>query len=67
MLKKIIFTLLTTLVFACNSSKSTVENKKTEVVKEVVKAKEYIKVKAKKANATKNDRGYLIGFADKNS
>ncbi|MBU3010242.1 thioredoxin family protein [Polaribacter vadi] len=67
MLKKIIFIFLTTIIFACNSSKSTVENKETEVAEKIVKAKEYIKVKAKNANATKNDRGYLIGFADKNS
>ncbi len=45
---------------ACNANKATVENKK-EVVQKIVREK------AKEATAEKNDRGYLIGIANKAS
>lgn len=67
MLKKITLLLAIVAFISCNTSKTTVTNKEKEVTKEAVKVKEYVKIKAKEANATKNDRGYLIGFADKNS
>ncbi|WP_296637673.1 thioredoxin family protein [Polaribacter sp.] len=55
------------LLYSCNANKHLVENKK-DVVKEIEvkeQIEEFIRKKATTANATKNDRGYLIGFASR--
>jgi thiol-disulfide isomerase/thioredoxin len=58
---KNILILFSTIIFvACNSSKTSVENKKAAI-------KEIVREKAKEVNAKKNDRGYLIGIANKES
>lgn len=62
-MKNVFILFCITLFFACNSSKTAVENKKTEVAK----VKEIIRVKANEVNAKKNERGYLIGIANKAS
>lgn len=62
-MKNVFILLLITLIFSCNSSKKTIENKKAEVIK----VKEIIRVKAKEITAKKNERGYLIGIANKAS
>lgn len=53
----------TIFLMACNSSKSSVENKKVNIEKVEVIARE----KAAEVNAEKNDRGYLIGIVNKES
>jgi len=56
--------LFSTIIFmACNSSKSSVENKKV-VVDEV---EVFEREKAAEVTAEKNDRGYLIGIANRES
>lgn len=45
---------------ACNSSKTTVENNSAEL-------EEIVREKAKEVTAKKNDRGYLIGIANRDS
>lgn len=56
--------LLSTIIFmACNTSKSVVENNKV-VIDEV---EEIAREKAAEVTAEKNDRGYLIGIANKES
>ena len=45
---------------ACNTSKTSVENKKAAI-------KEIVREKANAVTAVKNDRGYLIGIANKDS
>lgn len=56
--------LFSTIFFmACNTSKSSVENKKV-VINEV---EEIVREKAAEVTAEKNDRGYLIGIANKES
>lgn len=62
-MKNIFILFFITLFLACNSSKTSVENTKTEVVK----VKEILREKAKEVNAKKNERGYLIGIANKAS
>ncbi|WP_397445189.1 thioredoxin family protein [Polaribacter sp. R77954] len=58
---KYLLLLCTTIIFtACNANKTVVENKKEEVQK-------IIRKKASQVTATKNDRGYLIGIANKAS
>ncbi len=58
---KNLFILFSTVIFiACNTSKTSVENKKTEI-------EEIVREKAKEVTAEKNDRGYLIGIANKES
>jgi thiol-disulfide isomerase/thioredoxin len=53
--------LLSTVIFmACNTSKTSVENKKAAI-------KEIVREKANAVTAVKNDRGYLIGIANKDS
>ena len=55
---KNIFILFSTVIFmACNANKSATEKKAEEIVRE----------KAKEVTAEKNDRGYLIGIANKAS
>ena len=51
------------LLSACSANKYLVENKK-DVVKKI-EVKEVVRKKATTANATKNDRGYLIGFTNR--
>lgn len=54
--------LLSTIIFmACNTSKSVVENNKVVIVEEIAREK------AAEVTAEKNDRGYLIGIANKES
>ena len=62
-MKNIAFILLTALTISCNSTKKTVETKTVE--KEIIQ--EIIREKAKEVTAVKNDRGYLIGIANKES
>ena len=58
---KNLLVLFSTVIFmACNSSKTSVENKKAEI-------KKIVREKAKEVTAEKNDRGYLIGIANKAS
>lgn len=53
--------LFSTVIFmACNTSKTTVENKKAAI-------QEVVREKAKGVTAEKNERGYLIGIANKDS
>lgn len=53
--------LFSTVIFmACNTSKTTVENKKAAI-------QEVVREKANEVTAKKNDRGYLIGIANKDS
>ena len=59
-MKNILILFSTILFVACNSSKTSVENKKAAI-------KEIVREKAKEVNAKKNDRGYLIGIANKES
>ncbi|PQJ79631.1 thioredoxin family protein [Polaribacter porphyrae] len=54
-MKYLVLILSTVILAACNSKKSALELK-TEVIK---------RLPAKEANAEKNDRGYLIGIANK--
>lgn len=69
MIKNTFLLLLIVLGVACNSSKTTAEKKivienKTE---NIIKIKKIVREKAKPVTAQKNDRGYLIGIADKSS
>lgn len=68
-MKKILLLLFVALIAACNSTKQPVENtpKTPEKIELKVKPQEIKRVKARKAIATKNDRGYLIGITDKNA
>lgn len=59
-MKNLLLLFSTVIFIACNANKSTVENKKEEIQKIVRK-------KAAEVNAQKNDRGYLIGIANKAS
>ncbi|UAN00093.1 thioredoxin family protein [Polaribacter litorisediminis] len=68
-MKNTFLLLLIVLGLACNSSKTTAEKKivienKTE---NIIKIKEIVRQKAKPITAQKNDRGYLIGIANKSS
>lgn len=57
-----------TLLFACNSSKKAIENKKETIIASVKESKkENVREKAKEVTAKKNERGYLIGIANKES
>jgi thiol-disulfide isomerase/thioredoxin len=69
MIKNTFLVLLTIACFACNSSKTTVEKKTVIENKTVIekKVKEIVREKAKPITAQKNDRGYLIGVANKAS
>ena len=51
------------LLSACSANKYLIENKK-DIVKKI-EVKEVVRKKATTANATKNDRGYLIGFTNR--
>jgi len=62
-MKNVFTFFIITLLLGCNSSKTSVENTKTEAIK----VKEIIREKAKEVNAKKNERGYLIGIANKTS
>lgn len=55
------------LLSACNANKYLVENKKDTVKKIEVKEEieKVVRKKAAAADTTKNDRGYLIGFANR--
>ena len=66
-MKNISILLFTILISACNANKSAVENKKEvkEEIEVVEEVQEVVRKKATAANATKNDRGYLIGFANR--
>ena len=59
-MKNILIFCFTLIFAACNSTKTSVESSKEEVEKIVRK-------KAQEVNAKKNDRGYLIGIANKAS
>ena len=65
-MKNISILFFTILLSACNANKTAVENN-TEIEEkiEVVEVKEVVRQKAPAANATKNDRGYLIGIANR--
>ena len=65
-MKNISILFFTILLSACNANKTAVENN-TEIEEkiEVVEVKEVVRQKAPVANATKNDRGYLIGIANR--
>ncbi|WP_334056573.1 thioredoxin family protein [Polaribacter sp. P097] len=65
-MKNISILFFTILLSACNANKTAVENN-TEIEEkiEVVEIKEVVRQKAPAANATKNDRGYLIGIANR--
>jgi len=65
-MKNISILFFTILLSACNANKTAVENN-TEIEEkiEVVEVKEVARQKAPVANATKNDRGYLIGIANR--
>lgn len=69
MIKNTFLLLLTIVCWSCNSSKPTAEKKVVIENKTVIenKIKEIVKEKAKPVNAQKNDRGYLIGVANKSS
>lgn len=70
-MKKILLLLFVAFIAACNSTKKPVENtpKTPEKIEQKTnpKPQEIKRVKARKAIATKNDRGYLIGITDKNA
>lgn len=62
-MKKIIILLCFVLLFeGCNSSKNIVNNTTS---KQIVSIQKPLRKKATTANATKNNRGYLIGVADR--
>ncbi|EAQ42572.1 thioredoxin family protein [Polaribacter sp. MED152] len=65
-MKNISILFFTILLSACNANKTAVENN-TEIEEkiEVVEVKEVVRQKAPAANATKNDRDYLIGIANR--
>ena len=65
-MKNISILFFTILLSACNANKTAVGNN-TEIEEkiEIVEVKEVIRQKAPAANATKNDRGYLIGIANR--
>ncbi|MGY8911463.1 MAG: thioredoxin family protein [Flavobacteriales bacterium] len=61
---KYTFILFSTIIFmACNTSKSSVDSKKVAVDE----VEEIAREKAAEVTAEKNDRGYLIGIANKES
>ena len=68
-MKNTFLLLLTIVCLSCNSSKTITEKKIVIENKTVIenKIKEIAKEKAKPVNAQKNDRGYLIGVANKSS
>ncbi len=70
-MKNTLLLLFIALITACNSTKKPVENisKTPKKIEQKVKPKpqEIKRIKARKAIATKNDRGYLIGITDKNA
>ncbi len=59
-MKNLIILFSTVILMACNSSKTTVENNSAEL-------EEIVREKAKEITAKKNDRGYLIGIANRDS
>lgn len=59
-MKNLIILFSTVILMACNSSKTTVENNSAEL-------EEIVREKAKEVTAKKNDRGYLIGIANRDS
>jgi len=59
-MKNLTILLSTVILIACNSSKTTVENNSAEL-------EEIVREKAKEVTAKKNDRGYLIGIANRDS
>ena len=59
-MKNILILFSTVLFLACNSSKTSVENKKAEIEK-------IVREKASEVTAKKNERGYLIGIANRES
>lgn len=59
-MKNLIILFSTVILIACNSSKTTVENNSAEL-------EEIVREKAKEVTAKKNDRGYLIGIANRDS
>ncbi|MGK0413315.1 MAG: thiol-disulfide isomerase/thioredoxin [Polaribacter sp.] len=69
MIKNTFLLLLIMICLSCNSSKTTTEKKIVIENKTVIenKIKEIVREKAKPVNAQKNDRGYLIGVANKSS
>ncbi len=62
-MKNVFIFFLSIALFSCNANKKIVE---TKTVKKPVK-KEIIRTLATAASAKKNNRGYLIGFADRES
>ena len=59
-MKNLLLLFLTVFFIACNANKAVIETKKEEV-------KKIVRTKAKEVTAAKNDRGYLIGIANKAS
>lgn len=59
-MKNLIILFSTVILMACNSSKTTVEKNSAEL-------EEIVREKAKEVTAKKNDRGYLIGIANRDS
>lgn len=59
-MKNLLILLSTFIFIACNANKSTIKGEKE-------KAQKIVREKAKEVTAEKNDRGYLIGIANKAS
>jgi thiol-disulfide isomerase/thioredoxin len=62
-MKNLILILSTVIFIACNSNKTAVENKTSEVTEEI----EEVEKVTREITAKKDERGYLIGVANKES
>ena len=62
-MKNLIIILSTVIFIACNSNKTAVENKTSEVTEEI----EEVQIATREITAKKDEKGYLIGVANKES